>query len=62
MSVRHAVPHDYPFLTVPIGWRSLSNAVAAFRATRHCESANLPQPATALALTAIAGAGGRSNP
>ena len=62
MSVRHAVLQDYPFLTVPIGWRSLSNAVAAFRATRHCESANLPQPATALALTAIAGAGGRSNP
>ena len=62
MSVRHAVLQDYPFLTVPIGWRSLSNAVAAFWATRHCESANLPQPATALALTAIAGAGGRSNP
>ena len=64
MSVRHAVPHDYPFLTVPIGWRSLSNAVAmaAVRATRRRGSADLPQPATALALTAIAGAGGRSNP
>ena len=62
MSVRHAVLQDYPFLTVPIGWRSLSNAVAAFRATRHCESANLPQPATAMAPGAIAGTSEGTNP
>ena len=64
MSVRHAVPQDTPFLTVPIRRRFLSIplAMAAVRATRHCGSADLPQPATALALTAIAGACRRSNP
>ena len=64
MSVRHAVPQDTPFLTVPNGRRFLSIPLttAAVRATRHCKSANLPQPATALAPRAIAGIGERENP
>ena len=64
MSVRHAVPQDTPFLTVPIGRRFLSIplAVAAVRATRRCGSANLPQPATAMAPGAIAGTSEGKNP
>ena len=64
MSVRHAVPQDTPFLTVPIRRRFLSIplAMAAVRATRPCKSANLPQPATAMAQGAIAGTSEGKNP